>query len=283
MNQALLSWTEAVVRISVPLLLASIAALYTERVRVLNVAVEGLMSLGAFAAVLVGGLSGSWLAGCAAAILVGTVFSVILSVAKRRLGADPFVAALAVNFLAAGLIQAVMEGLFGTKGNVRFPDFTVPSRPFPGFPADALALACLVVFLIFSVLLEKSRLGLRIRALGGAEIAVSVADIQPARVEGMAFALSGGLSALAGAALALPLGVYVPNSVAGRGWIALVLVYVGGKTPWGIALASVAFALALNASNVGQAALSVPAELLLAFPSLTALGFYCLAAKGKRR
>jgi simple sugar transport system permease protein len=66
--------------------------------------------------------------------------------------------------------------------------------------------------------------------------------------------------------MTLNLAAFVPNITSGRGWIALVAIYLGNKTPLGIVVASFVFGLAEAFSNYAQGALKVPADFILAFP-----------------
>jgi simple sugar transport system permease protein len=81
-----------------------------------------------------------------------------------------------------------------------------------------------------------------------------------------AILVSGFTCGLAGAVLTLKLAAFLPNITSGRGWIALVAIYLGNKTPWGILIASFVFGLAEALSNYAQGAIKVPADFILAFP-----------------
>jgi simple sugar transport system permease protein len=80
--------------------------------------------------------------------------------------------------------------------------------------------------------------------------------------------ISGFTCGLAGAVLTLRLGAFVPNITSGRGWIALVAIYLGNKNPWGIVMAAFVFGFAESLSNYAQGAINVPADFILAFPYL---------------
>jgi simple sugar transport system permease protein len=80
--------------------------------------------------------------------------------------------------------------------------------------------------------------------------------------------ISGFTCGLAGAMLTLKLSAFVPNITSGRGWIALVAIYLGNKTPWGIVVASFIFGFAESLSNYAQGAINIPADFILAFPYL---------------
>jgi simple sugar transport system permease protein len=96
--------------------------------------------------------------------------------------------------------------------------------------------------------------------------------------------ISGLASGLAGASLSLELGSYVPHITAGRGWIALVAIYLGGKRPAGILPVSLLFAAAEYISYTAQGSQTVPSSLLLGFPFLiTFLGMVIYSMLQHRR
>ena len=81
-----------------------------------------------------------------------------------------------------------------------------------------------------------------------------------------AILVSGFTCGAAGSMLTLNLQAFVPNITSGRGWIALVVIYLGNKTPLGILIASFVFGLAESLSNYAQGFMRIPADFILAFP-----------------
>ncbi len=293
----------AAVRLMVPLLLAAVGGLITEYAGVLNIALEGLMLFGAFAGVLTAAHSGSVALAIVAAAAASGALALLYGLVALRLRANIFVAGIATNLLASGLTTVLADRLFGYKGVVRFAVF--PSLP-PMVPAAELgrlgpAGAFLQIFLDQSLLvplawalvaiawvaLEKTPFGLRLKGTGQAPEVVASVGIDPERYKVAAIALSGVACGVAGATLAMDLQAFVPNLTAGRGWIALVIVYLGQRRMAGVVAASLFFALADSFSNYSQGILALPSELVLAFPyalSLAALVAYSIwrARKGAR-
>ena len=265
------------IAIALPILVAALGGLFTEAVGVLNVALEGLIVAGAFSFAAVAGLTGNIFLGTAAALAVSAALALLAAVAADRLNANPFVAALAVNLLVAGAVGLASEHVFGTKGVVPL-DSLLSARASLGFlsrlpflgPAlfrqrgttYLLAAACLAAAAVYT----RTPFGLRVRAAGMREGSLRIAGVDPRLVRYGAFALSGAACALAGIALARSVGAWVPNIASGRGWIALVVVYLGRKRPGGLALASLGFGFLFAISNAAQAFLSVSPELVLALP-----------------
>ena len=292
----------AAIRLMVPLLLAAVGGLFTECAGVLNIALEGLMLFGAFAAVVTAAATGSVAAAILAAAAAAGALAFLYGLAALRLRANIFVAGIATNLLASGLTTVLADRLFGYKGVVRFESF--PSlRPMvsaaalePLGPAGALLrlfldqtplvpLAWLLVAVAW-LILEKTPFGLRLKGTGSAPEVVASVGINPDRHRIAAIALSGVACGVAGASLALSLQAFVPNLTAGRGWIALVIIYLGQRRIGGVVAASLLFALAESFSNYSQGFLALPSQIVLAFPyalSLAALVGYSIWSARRRR
>lgn len=260
-----------------PILLASMGGLYTELSGMLNIALEGLILSGAFAGLAVASATGSLFAGMIAGLASGALLAFCFSSVSIKLKANIFIAGLAANIFASGFTAVLSHTLFGSKGVLAFA-LPEPGKPF----AAAFSELPLVGPLLFShtsfvylswigvaataIILAATPLGMRIRASGANQAAVAAAGYSVDRIRILAFTISGAACGLAGASLSLPLGAYVPNMSAGRGWTALVAVYVGARKPALIVVACFVFALAESYSNFAQGASLVPAEFLLALP-----------------
>ncbi len=292
----------AAIRLMVPLLLAAVGGLFSEYAGVLNIALEGLMLFGAFAGVVTAAQTGSIAAAVLAAAAASGALAFVYGVVALRLRADIFVAGIATNLLASGLTTVLADRLFGYKGVVRFESFPslapmVSAQALePLGPVGALLrlfldqtplvpLAWLLVAAAW-VALEKTPFGLRLKGTGSAPEVVASVGIDPERHKIAAIALSGVACGVSGAALALSLEAFVPNLTAGRGWIALVIIYLGQRRIGGIVAASVLFALAESFSNYSQGFFALPSQIVLAFPyalSLVALVVYSIWSGRRRR
>ena len=122
----------SIVEIMTPFLLAALGGLFTERAGVLNIALEGLMLIGAFSAAAVAGTSGSLLYGTFAAVGISALTAFFYATAALKLRANIFIAALAVNLLAIGGTQIAAHIIFDTKGVIEFAAF--PSQPHFSVP-----------------------------------------------------------------------------------------------------------------------------------------------------
>jgi simple sugar transport system permease protein len=142
-------------------------------------------------------------------------------------------------------------------------------------------LAALLTWLV----LEKMRLGLHLRGTGYNPHVMAAVGVDPRRHQIAGMTLAGLCCGLAGAGLSLNLAAIVPGVTAGRGWIALVIVYLGARRVGGIVLASAFFGLAESLSNFSQGLLDLPADLVLAFPfaaSFVALVVHSALEHGRR-
>ncbi|MFH2113607.1 MAG: ABC transporter permease [Spirochaetota bacterium] len=260
-----------------PLLPVALAGLATEYVGVLNIALEGLILLGGFAFVLVGSQAGA-VVGLAAAMLVGATASWLSDRFAIKAKADPFVVGLGLNLLAPGLVSLVSQARFGTKGVVPVPQLATSRLfgPLEGLPAFMDILAghrqsdYLAIFfaLVIALVLGTTPFGLRLRATGANPDSLRLAGLDPLRTRGWAFALSGLACGVSGAVLAAGIGAWVPNLSAGRGWIALVAIYLGGRRLGGTIVAAAVFALLMATAGAGQAIPGAQADLLMAMPYL---------------
>ncbi len=267
------------VGIMTPFLLAATGGLFTELSGMLNIALEGLMLIGAFFSVVFTAVTGSpffgVLLGIASAMLAALLFGSV----TLQLKANVFIAGLATNLLASGLTVVLAFQIFGNKGVVRFEIARLPSLSVPFLQripilGDLLIGHSVFVYLSWlivaaaALVIYRTPFGLRLRGTGLDRETITSLGLKPARYQMAGILISGFTCGLAGAVLTLNLSAFVPNITSGRGWIALVAIYLGNRTPWGVAAASFVFGLAESLSNYAQGAINIPADFILAFPYL---------------
>ncbi|MCF7916047.1 MAG: ABC transporter permease [Spirochaetaceae bacterium] len=281
----------SIVEIMTPFLLAGLGGLFTERAGVLNIALEGLMLIGAFSAAAVAGTSGNLLLGTVAAVGISATAAYLYATAALHLKANIFIAALAVNLLAIGGTQIAAHLLFGTKGVIEFAGF--PSLPsisipllssipvFKDFFTDHSPFVYIAFLLvpISAWLLNATPFGMYVKAAGLNSTALFTRGVAEQKIKVLAITISGITCGLAGASLSFNLGAYVPNITSGRGWIALVAIFLGYKRPYGVFLVALLFAAAELAAQNAQGIAGAPASLLLAFPFfITFIGMIIFSA-----
>jgi len=265
-----------------PTVFAALGGLLTELTGMLNIALEGLMLLGAFASFAVTAASHSLLAGIAGGVLASSLAAALFGLVAIKGKANEFIAGLATNLLASGLVVLLSAKLFGTKGVVSFslpplPRLEIPalaSVPFVGavlLGHDVLVYASVLSAAAVWLLVAKTPFGMRLRASGSGPGAMAALGLKPEGYRFAAVVASGVGCGLAGASLSLGLSAYVPNISSGRGWIALVAIYLGGRNSFGVLAACFVFAAAESYSNYAQGFLHASSEFILALPYLVAL------------
>jgi simple sugar transport system permease protein len=188
-----------------------------------------------------------------------------------------FIAGLATNRLESGLTVVLAFQLFKNKGVVRFELGRLPVLSLPGLQGipllgdlllghNVLVYLSWVIVLASALVIYRTPFGLRLRGTGLGPATIASLGLRPQRYQLAGILISGFTCGLAGAWMTLNLAAFVPNITSGRGWIALVAIYLGDKTPLGIVVASFVFGLSEAFSNYAQGALKVPADFILAFP-----------------
>ncbi len=266
------------VGIMTPFLLAATGGLFTELTGMLNIALEGLMLIGAFFSVVFAAATGSLFLGILLGIISSMLVALLFGSISLYLKANIFISGLATNLLAAGLTVVLSFQLFGSKGVIRFenisklPELRIPFLQKVPLLGDLLIGHNILVYLswlciiLAAVVIYRTPFGLRIRGTGLSSPTITSLGLSPTGYRLKAILISGFTCGLAGAVLTLNLGAFVPNITSGRGWIALVVIYLGNKTPLGIVIASFVFGFAESISNYAQGAINIPADFILAFP-----------------
>ena len=241
---------------AVLLLLPALGGVISERSGVVNIAMEGMMLVGAFFAVYADlHLHNAWLA-TLVAMIAGGLMALIHAVVSIRFRADQIVSGIAINIFAAGITIYLINRLYGVNdvGHVpvsdALPNVVVPGLsdiPFIGqvlFNQNVIVYVALALLVITHLVLFRTRLGLRLRSVGEHPQAADTAGINVFALRYVAVITSGLLSGLAGAFLAIGIGnTFVPNMTDGRGYIALAAMIFGKWKPFGAFIACLIFGL----------------------------------------
>ncbi|HKH30373.1 MAG TPA: hypothetical protein VKA45_04900 [Gaiellaceae bacterium] len=246
----------SMLRYATPLTFAAIGGIFCERSGVVNIALEGMMLSGAFFGILASQKTGSWELGLLAAMGAGAALALIHAVFSIHLRADQIVSGTAINFLALGVTGYFFVDVYGQEGTPegipRVPDIDLPLEKIPtgigDFLDDVLGHLNLMIWLSFLLLvvayvvLFKTPIGLRIRAVGEHPRAADTVGISVYGIRYAAVIVSGILAALGGAYLSIGfLGSFNENMTAGRGFIALAAVIFGAWRPFGAFAAALLF------------------------------------------
>ncbi|HXO21217.1 MAG TPA: ABC transporter permease [Thermoanaerobaculia bacterium] len=248
------------VRLATPLLLAALGGLFSERAGVINIALEGLMLAGAFTAATVTYFTGNPWIGLGAAILAGAAVALVHAAACIRYRADQVVSGMAINILFLGLPALLCGALFDTTGGTpQLPR----SELLPTFPI----LLAFALVPITAYVLDRTRFGLRLRAVGENPEAADTAGIHVALVRTVAVVLSGALAAVGGAYLSTgQSSLFARNMTAGRGFIALAALIFGKWRPVPTMLACLLFGGAEALSIQMQGVAAIPVQLVQILP-----------------
>ncbi len=247
---------QATLQFGALLLLPALGGVLSERSGVVNIAMEGMMLVGAYAGVMVALSTNNLLVGVLGAMIAGGLMALIHAVISINFKANQIVSGIAINIAALGLtnylllVQTSGQGVRSLASNLRLPVITwgpLANIPFLGpilFQQNIIFYIALLILAGIQFLLFRTNIGLRIRAVGEHPQAADTAGVNVRLVRYLCVISSGLLSGLAGAFLALGInGIFNSNMTAGAGYIALAAMIFGKYTPLGTALACLIFGL----------------------------------------
>jgi len=247
----------------IPIFFAAMGGLFTALAGTLNIALEGLLLISAFTSLTVFYFSGSITLAIIAAIMAAMTMALFHVFAAFRLRANVFISGLAINLFSSGLCIVLSDKLFKTKG-------VVTANNTPSLLILYLVIGTILLFAAW-LTIYKTPFGYRLRACEKNTAALVSLGIKPQNYQTAAILISGFFCGIGGSFLSLNLNAYVPGMSAGKGWIALAVIFLGARKPVGILAAALVFAAAENLSNYAQGFLQIPADFILAFPYICAL------------
>jgi len=267
----------AMVRMAAPLLLASLGGLFTARAGIINLALEGIMLMGAFAGFAGAYLSDSLAVGFFSAILGGLTMSLILGYLSIHARANQTVAGVGINITALGLTSYLFKVFFTGQGLSKGPSFdriAIPILSKIPVLGPALFEQNLLVYLAFIMvpivwyILYRTPIGLIIRATGEHPKAVDTLGGHVIKMRYMCVIALGILAGLGGACLTIgQTGTFAENITAGKGYISLATIIFGRFTPLGSMGAATLFGfsegLQLRLQTAGAA---IPHQFLTMLP-----------------
>ena len=254
---------DSTIRLAAPLVLAALAGLFCERAGVVNIALEGMLLGGAFAAAAGAQLTGSAWAGLIAAMAFGWMLAMIHGFAVITHKGDQVVSGMALNILVAGLGPVLANAWFQQAGRIpvtgpdaRFESLTLPfgesARSIPILGDIYVELISGHNILVYAAALAvpatwwvvwKTRFGLRLRAVGENPAAVDTAGISVTWMRYRALMVSGAICGIGGAYLSIAQNAgYLRDMSAGKGYLALAALIFGKWRPTPTLLACLLFA-----------------------------------------
>lgn len=278
---------ESTIRLATPIALASMGAAVCERAGIINIAMEGIMIVGAFFAALVAYYSGDPWLGMLAGMLSGGLYSGIHAFATVTLHLNHVVSGAVLNIGALGITRFLMVVAFGHPGTTpsipvslaeyRWEIPLLSEIPFFGevfFGQTPIAYLSIVVLIVLWFMLFRTKVGLHIRSAGEHPLALETLGVSVRRMRYLAVLVSGITSGLAGAFLSIENNASFTEGMSnGRGFIALAANISGGWNPIGSFIASqfFGFADALQVRFQVTQILDIPAELFIIFPYVATL------------
>ncbi len=266
----------ATFRVATPLVLCAMGGLFSERSGIIDVGLEGKMLMAAFAAASTAAVTGSPWLGVLVAILAAEAMALLHGFACITHRGNQVVSGVAINILAAGLTVVLGTTWFARGGQT--PDLAAGQRLMPLFLPGAgdniLVYVALLSVPLTWWIVERTRFGLRLRAVGEMPIAVDAAGISVSWLRYRAVLLCGLFSGLAGAYLAIAQNAaFSRDMTAGQGFIAVAAIIFGKWRPWPAFGACLIFglldAIAIRLQGVTVPGIGeVPVQLFQALPYL---------------
>jgi ABC-type uncharacterized transport system permease subunit len=287
---------------TIPLLITALGGLFSERSGIVNIGLEGLMVVGAFAGAFVTFKlqahypNQNWVlwTGLLVAMLAGILFSLLHAFASINLSADQVISGTAINMIAGAITIFMARNLTGS-GNIRVSSFSPFDVPWlhkipilgPLFFTNTqwTTWLILLVLALSTFVLYKTPFGLRLRACGEHPHAAEAAGINVRKMRYIGVMISGAYSGLGGAIIILTYAGEFTGSVAGLGFLALASLIFGQWRPLGILAATLFFGFATTVANVSQVIPSlavIPPLILKAFPYVVTLMALVLFSKTSR-
>jgi general nucleoside transport system permease protein len=246
----LIATVAAGIRLATPFLLASLGEALGQRSGVLNLGVDGVMLLGAFGAYYTVLSTNSLLLGVLFGIAVGAAMGLAYAVITVHLRAEQGISGIGIYLFGLGMSDLLFQKLVGTPRPI-MPFMTLPvpflaDLPVVGEMFFQHTLMVYVAFLLVPVMtfvLNATNFGLNVRAMGENPEAADSLGVSVARVRYTAIIAGNALAGLAGAALAIELGIFQQNLTNAMGFIAIALVYFGAWRPLGVMAGSLVFGM----------------------------------------
>ncbi|THJ67915.1 ABC transporter permease [Arthrobacter echini] len=261
-NVALYGLLAGSVTLAVPLIFGSLSGVLCERSGVVNIAIEGQLLFGAFAAAVAGSLSGSAFIGLLAAAVAGVLVSLVLAIFSIRYLVNQVIVGVVLNVLVSGLTGFLFSAVLSEDSQrwnspPRLPVIRIPilaDIPVIGpilFEQTIVGYLMYIAVAVVYVALYHSRWGLRTRAVGEHPKAADTLGVNVNRMRFMNVLLAGVVAGIGGAFFTLvAVSGFGRDMTAGQGYIALAALIFGRWNPIGAFFAALLFGFATNLSNV---------------------------------
>jgi len=288
----LIALCAAAIRLAMPVLLAALGEIITELSGVLNLGLEGIMAVGAFAGFLVAFITGSIWVALVAALMAGALMGGLMAFLSVSLKLDQVVTGIVLVLFGVSLSNFLYRQIFGVSArppridplpNVPIPFFN--DIPFIGpvfFNQNVMVYLTVILVISLWFVINRTTWGLNLRAAGDVPSAVDTAGINVDFIRYAATIFGSALAGLGGGFLtAGQLGLFLDGIIAGRGWVALALVIFARWHPGLAVVGALVFgfadAIQFRLQALGSAA--IPYEIFIALPYVITILALFVAAK----
>ncbi|MBL8057515.1 MAG: ABC transporter permease [Anaerolineales bacterium] len=280
------------IRLATPYLYAAIGETFAQRAGVVNLGVDGIMLMGAYAAFYTALTTGNLWLGLLAGAAVGLVLGLLMAFVSVTLQAEQGISGIGLYLFGLGLSSLLFKTSLGTvKTIVGFQPVHVPvlsDLPVIGeifFQHSWLVYGAFLLVPLSWWVIEKTTWGLKIRAVGQHPAAADSLGVSVTRVRYACVTLGGVLAGIAGASLSIALtNLFQENLTSGQGFIAVALVYFGGWSPVGVLGGALLFSF-VNALQLWMQVLGVqiPSDVAVMLPYLLTIAALALATNRVRQ
>lgn len=267
-----------ILRVMTPILLCALGGVYSERSGTGNITYEGSMLMGTFTGVVGSYFSGSALVGVLCAVLGGVLVNLFYGLLRLRMGGDNVVCGFAINSFCVGVTTYLLRTIFKTSGTLSDSRIkglykvnisalkNVPVLKYFFNNQTLLVYLAIILVIVTSVILKKTKFGMNIRACGENPMAAAAVGVDVNKTRWLCIIITGVLCGLGGAQMALGnLTQFSENMTGGRGFIALAAVILSRATPIGVLCTAVLFGVAEAYANLLQLT-SISSYLIMMIP-----------------
>jgi ABC-type uncharacterized transport system permease subunit len=286
------------IQLTIPILFAALAALISNKAGILNINIEGSMSVSALIGALISFFTQSYIWGILGGIGTGILMGILLSICTHKLKTSSVLTGVALNIFATGFVVFLMYSILGTKGDTTSaPSYAIPYIKIPYlkdipiigvlFEQNLLFYIAIISVISISTFLNKTKMGLLIKAVGYNPIAAKSVGISVEKTQLIALIIAGVFAGLGGVFLSMSyLSTYNSGMIAGRGFIGLAAEAMGAGQPLLTMIFAFIFGIVSAFAINSQTALNIPYELLNTLPylmTILALVIYSISKLKKQK
>lgn len=265
--------------LAAPLIFGALGGVVSERVGIVNIAIEGQLLAGAFVSAVIASITKNLFFGLIGAVIAGTLVSFVLAALSIRYVVNQVIVGVVLNVLVLGLTTFLYETVLVPASDTLNQPPTFANLAIPGvslipiigavlFNQSIVTYLMIIAVIVVWIGLTRTRWGLRLRAVGEHPQAADTVGINVSRTRFWNVALAGAIVGLGGAYFTLgSVGSFTQNITSGAGYIALAAVIFGRWDPIRASLAGLLFGFASQVANIlGIVGSPVPSDILLTLP-----------------